>query len=703
MTHQTPPVQAVIEARKLSMDYRIGKTWLNAIRDVTLRIDPLQIHGLVGESGSGKSTLGLAMMRYLAANARISSGELLFDERDLVSMDERDLSRIWGGMISMVPQNPLDSLNPSLTINEQMTEATRLHLGLGKSEATQHAIEALASVRIADPEQVIGRYPHQLSGGMQQRVMIALALSTRPRLLILDEPTTALDVTTEAVILDLIRQLIKEEKAAALYVSHDLGTIAQLCDYVTVLYAGEVMESAPVRSLFKQALHPYTIGLLASLPSSAKGSDTRLSTITGVAPSLSERPHACVFADRCPVAVKHCFTEKPPLETLPDGRMVRCWRWQEIEAGTITPRNKPQGLAESAPPKAEYVLDVKNLSKSFSEASFFDRILGRKAKVVKAVEDVSLRIKGRSTLGLVGESGSGKTTLARAIVALNAADSGEMELMGLQLSMSLGKRRKEALRNLRMVFQNPNDALNPYRTVGQAIGRTYSMLSEGSPTRQEITDRINELLEAVGLSPEYASRYPGQLSGGEKQRVAIARAFAASPALIIADEPTSALDVSVQAVILNLLKDLRAREGASYMIISHDLEVISYLADWILVMYLGEIVEQGATDQVYHPPMHPYTEALLSASPPPDPDLRASDIRLDGEVPSPRNKPSGCPFHTRCPRFIGDICVTDKPPVRLDEGGHEIRCHHSLNDLVALQSIPIEGSANGHNNKSEGA
>ena len=681
--------EPVIQANKLSIEYRIGREWLNVIRDVTLQIDPVQIHGLVGESGSGKSTLGLAMMRFLARNARITEGEILFDEQDLVQLDEQDLSKIWGRLISLVPQNPLDSLNPSLTIGNQMTELTELHLGLSGQDAEERAKKALHNVKIADPTRILERYPHQLSGGMQQRVMIALALSTRPRLLVLDEPTTALDVTTQAVILDLVRELIKTEEAAALYVSHDLGTVAQLCDYVTVLYAGEIMESAPVNDLFAKPLHPYTSGLLASLPSAATGQESRLSTIEGVAPSLSERPDACVFANRCPVAVDHCFSEKPPLEKTPDGRMVRCWRWQEIESGDVIPKNKPRGLFEAAPPKSEYVLKANQVDKRFGEYGLLDRLTGKKPQFVHAVDAVSLQINGRSTLGLVGESGSGKTTLARAIVALDGADSGQLELMGADVSLELGERSTEVLRNLRMIFQNPNDALNPYQTVGQAVGRTYRALSDEGLSRKEIKQRVIDLLEAVGLTKEYYSRYPGQLSGGEKQRVAVATAFAANPALIIADEPTSSLDVSVQATILNLLKDLRAREGASYLVISHDLEVISYLADWIVVMYLGEIVEQGNNEQVRNAPMHPYTEALLSAAPVPDPTHKNAEIRLEGDVPSPRNKPTGCPFHTRCPRYIGDICVQEEPPVRVGKDGHQIRCHHEMETLIELQSIPV--------------
>ena len=677
--------EPVIHAEGLSIEYRMGRQWLSAVRDVDLRINPFQIHGLVGESGSGKSTVAMAMIHYLARNAQISDGRILFGEQDLRTVDEKAIEDIWGNQISLVPQNTMDSLNPSLRISQQMTEITTRHLGLGKTEARARAAEALAHVQIADPERVLERYPHQLSGGMVQRVMIAMALSTRPRLVVLDEPTTALDVTTQAVILDLLRDLIKEEQAAALYVSHDLGTVAQLCDYVTVLYAGEVMESAPVDELFARPRHPYTAGLLACLPSSAGGSESRLTNIEGVAPALGARSSACVFADRCPLATARCRNEKPPLEETADGRAVRCWRWGEIASGERTPFQQTQKSEAAAEPSRSLVLSATEVSKRFGETRMLDRLTGRRTEGVRALRHVSVAVKTRSTFGLVGESGSGKTTLARSILALIEADNGALELQDHPISLVLKKRDRETLRNLRTVFQNPDDSLNPYRTVGQTIGRTIRKLSAEPVSRAALRAQVEELLASVGLTADYYDRRPAFLSGGEKQRVAIARAFAPNPALVIADEPTSSLDVSVQAVILNLLKDLRAAEGASYIVISHDLEVVSYLADHIAVMYLGEIVEQGAGEEVLHFPSHPYTEALLSAAPTPDPAVRHHPIALRGEVPSPRHRPSGCPFHTRCPRKIGAICETDVPPVRTDDKGHEIRCHYPLADLEKMQ------------------
>jgi peptide/nickel transport system ATP-binding protein len=690
MTGQ-PGETTIIEADGVSIDYRLKKRWLNVIHDVSLTIAPLEIHGLVGESGSGKSTLALALMNYLAANARISAGTITFDGENLLAQSTRHMRSIWGSRINLVPQDPLGSLNPSYTIGEQIAEITRRHERLSRREAAKRAVEMLRRVKIADPEIIVKRYPHQLSGGMRQRVMIAMALSTQPRLLVLDEPTTALDVTTQAVILDLFRELIRDNQAAALFVSHDLGTVAQLCDRVTVLYGGEVMESALVFDLYKKPLHPYTAGLLASLPRTTTGEqETRLSTIEGIAPSLGDRPRGCVFAPRCPVAEDKCHAEKPPLDAAHYGRLVRCWRWPEIAAGELNLEKKPERPVASSPPKRALVLKATGISKHFGTQAPFDRLMGRTFRPVRAVDDVTITVNGRSTLGLVGESGSGKTTLARCIVALDPADEGEIELCEMNVSHKLRERTKEALREICMVFQDPNDALNPYRSVGQALGRTLYVFSQGTMNQAEINTRVVELLESVRLTPEYAHRYPTELSGGEKQRIAIARAFAANPALVVADEPTSSLDVSVQAVILNLLKDLRARNEASYLLISHDLDVVSYLADWIAVMYLGEIVEEGTTDDVYNPPSHPYTEALISAVPVPDPAVRGREIRLEGDVPSARNIPSGCRFHTRCPRKIGEICEQEEPPWRDAGNGHAIRCHIPVDELVELQSVPAE-------------
>ncbi len=682
------PDQNIIEAQHLCIDYRLGNRWINVIRDVSLQIKALEIHGLVGESGSGKSTLALALMRYMAKNARVTAGDILLDGESLLTKSSSDMRHIWGKDISLVPQDPLAALNPSYTVGNQIAEIGILHGKLTQRQAWTNAVEMLEKVRIADPEQVAKKYPHQLSGGMQQRVTIAMALSTRPRLLVLDEPTTALDVTTEATILDLFRDLIRENQAAALYVSHNLGVIAQMCDRVTVLYGGEVMASASVSQTFSQPIHPYTIGLLASIPRATTGVETRLPTMDGIAPTLAERPNGCVFAPRCPIAIAKCHTDKPALETTQDGRTVKCHRWQEIMGGDVTVLNQaiqPTTSVQS-PIENHYVIQASHLYKRYGMASLFERLLGQPGKIVHASDDVSIQVRKGATLGLVGESGSGKTTLARCIVGLETADKGDITLLDVPISRYLSDRPQTIKRDLQMVFQNPNDTLNPYQTIGRALERTIRLLHIGSLSREHVQKRITELLKAVRLPADYANRYPTELSGGEKQRVAIARAFAANPALVVADEPTSALDVSVQAVILNLLKDLRVQKDSSYLFISHDLRAVAYLADWLIVMYLGQIVEEGTTAHVFNTPSHPYTEALISSIPEPDPTVQQGRIRLDGDIPSAANLPTGCRFHTRCPRKLGTICEQQEPPWRDAGDGHHIRCHIPIDDLRQLQS-----------------
>jgi peptide/nickel transport system ATP-binding protein len=674
----------IIQADSLSIEYSLQNKWVNVIYDVSLAIRPLEIHGLVGESGSGKSTLALAMMGYMAENARISGGALTFNGADLYQLPQKKLRDIWGHDIHLVPQDTLSALNPSYRIGEQIAEITRRHDKLSRRSAWEHAVAQLERVKIPDAEEVAQKYPHQLSGGMRQRVAIAMALSTQPQFLVLDEPTTSLDVTTQAVILDEFRALILENKSAALYVSHDLGTVAQFCDMVTVLYGGEVMESAPVADLYAHPIHPYTVGLLMSLPRQLEGSDTRISTIDGIAPSLTERPKGCVFASRCPLAIEKCHAEKPPLETMQDDHQIRCWRWHEIANGDIEAKKKPVAYNTYAPPRQGHVLKARGMKKYFGKRTLWDAITRKPFRPTRALDDVDISIQERSTFGIVGESGSGKSTLARVIMGLETPDAGEIELCEMPISTSLKNRPKEALRRLRMVFQNPDDSLNPYKTVGQAINRNLLLLGE-LKTRPERLERIHQLLQAVRLTPEYATRFPSQLSGGEKQRVAIARAFAAEPSLIVADEPTSSLDVSVQAVVLNLLKDLRAERGVSYLLISHNLDVVAYLADWIAVMYLGQIVEEGNVEAVYKAPSHPYTEALVSANPSTTPNAQKSAIRLEGDVPSAREIPTGCRFHTRCPRKIGAICEQVEPPWQDAGDGHFIRCHISVDDLTRLQ------------------
>ncbi len=681
MDHNTP----ILAVDDLTISYRVGRRWLRAVHDIHLRVQAGEIVGLVGESGSGKSTVATGVMRFLPPNGRIEPGSriaLLGDE--LAGRSRREMQRVWGARMAFVPQNPATALNPSLKVGEQIAEIVRHHQGLDRRAARAQAVAALRRVNLADAARLANRYPHELSGGMQQRVAIAMALSTSPQLLVLDEPTTSLDVTTEAVILDLIRTLIAEEGAGAIYVTHNLGVVAQLCNRVTVLYAGEIMEEAPVRALFERPLHPYTIGLIQSMPRLGQTKDrATLPTIPGLPPPLAEMPAGCVFEPRCPLAIPICRT-KPPLDA-PDGeRRVRCHRWGEIARGEVTLQTSVEDGVEAPAGSRPGLLRVDGLTKHFPVRRSLKQILrGTRPRPVRAVDGVNLSIQRGKTLGLVGESGSGKTTLARVIIGLEERTAGTITLLGADVSGTVRDRARETLAQLQMVFQNPQDSLNPYLTVGQALSRPLIRLAGMS--REQAAAEARRLLEAVNLSADYAHRYPGELSGGEKQRVAIARAFASNPALILCDEPVSSLDVSVQAAVLNLLARLQAERDTSYLFISHDLAVVGYLADYLAVMYLGELFEVGYAAELFHPPYHPYTEALISAIPQPDPDRPTTRVRLTDDIPSPRNIPTGCRFHTRCPRKIGAICETEAPPWRDGGDEHYIKCHIPLDELAALQ------------------
>lgn len=668
----------------LTVAYRQGNDWLDAVRNASLRIEPGETVGLVGESGSGKTTLALAAMRYLPANGAVRNGAIHLAGRNLLALSPAEMQQVWREQIKLVPQNPLVSLNPAMRIGQQLAEALPAAANGRKADAA--VLDALAAVQIADPTRAARSYPHQLSGGMQQRVMIAMALLGEPLLLVLDEPTTNLDVTTEAVMLDLVRDLIRQRRTAVLYVSHNLGVVAGLCDRVAVLYAGELVEDAPVAQLYRQPLHPYTVGLLDSVPRlGVNRRQAALLPIPGAVPQLQERPAGCVFAPRCPVAVDLCQQRPEPSLAATD-HSVRCHRWAEIQSGALDVRGQTFEVAENLEGPdggGATVLAVRELTKRFDQPrSLSDLLAGRPARQVRAVDGVSMQIGRGRTLGLVGESGSGKTTLARCIVGLTERSSGDVILLDLPLTPALSQRDPATLRRLQMVFQNPDEALNPYRTVGQTLTRTLSRLA-GLP-KAAAQQRAGELLALVKLDPSYLERQPGQLSGGEKQRVAIARAFASQPDLLLLDESVSALDVSVQAAILNLLSELQEEAQAAYLFISHDLAVVSYLADDVAVMYLGQVVEAGLTERIFQPPHHPYTEALLSAIPVLDPDARRERIHLQGDThgASAAAMPSGCRFHTRCPRFLGDLCAQQEPPWQDGGDGHWIRCHLTVEELV---------------------
>ncbi len=697
----------LLNVDKLTISYRIKRDWIPAVRDFRLRLGPGQIVGLVGESGSGKSTVALALMRYLSGNGRVESGGLLeFAGEDLLAKSNADMRRLWSKRIKFVPQNAGAALNPAIKIGRQVTEVLKAADGIEGKAATDAMIDMFHQVNLVDPERVAERYPHELSGGMQQRVTIAMALISNPDLLIMDEPTTGLDVTTEAVILDLVRDLIADRHTGVIYITHNLGVVAQLCERVLVLYAGEIMEEAEVHDLFQQPHHPYTRGLINSVPKPGQSKyQARLQSISGNPPALTQQASACVFADRCPLVIDRCRTEKPPLERLPDARLARCHRWEEVDAVAQPPsKSPPIAMGGDLPTSASDItplpslwgkgpgdggatilMRVSDLTKHFPVVATLRETLRRvKPTPIRAVDGVDLQLRAGQTLGLVGESGSGKTTLARLIIGLEQRSGGKLELLGLDVRNSVRERSPDVLSHLQMVFQNPQNSLNPYLSARQAIRRPLIKL-RGLPPDAADAEAL-ALLDRVNLRAEYAERYPDELSGGEKQRVAIARAFASDPALIICDEPVSALDVSVQSAVLNLLAQLQEAHGSAYLFISHDLSVVGYLADTLAVMYLGQICEVGEARELFQPPYHPYTEALVSAIPVADPGHKTERILLSDNLPSAQNLPSGCRFHTRCPRKIGVVCEQEEPPWREGVASHRIRCHIPLDELATLQS-----------------
>lgn len=649
----------ILELDGLGISYRRRGRWHAAVRGVSLAIGAGEAVGLVGESGCGKSTVAMAALGYLPGNARIDRGTVRVAGEALARLAPDALRRLRGGTVAAVYQSPGAALNPSLTVGEQVAEVFRLHRGLDHPAARRAAEGMLARVRIPDPRRLLDAYPYQLSGGMQQRVVIAMALAGEPELLILDEPTTALDATVQAEILELFAALRADSEVALLFISHDLGVVESVCDRVGVMYAGELVERGPAQALFRRPAHPYTASLIDCIPDfRQRWEDARLAAIPGLPPGLGEHPPGCAFAGRCPIARPACREAPVPLAAVDSNRVSRCLFPQE----TAAPGGNRRPATVSARPPGGEVLAVDRVSVDY----------GR----VRILDDVSLQVRAGETVALVGESGSGKTTLARAITGLTAPGAGEVRLEGRALAARSGRRDQRVRQRLQMVFQSPDGTLNPSHRVGASLRRALRVL--GGAGRAEAARRLQELLRAVALEPDTARRRPGQLSGGQRQRVAIARAFTGTPALVILDEPTSALDVSVQAAILDLLIDLQQRDGVAYLFISHDLAVVRYLADRVAVLYLGQVVEEGAVAEVFRGRRHPYTEALVGAVP--GAGGAAVSARLGGDTPGPAARPGGCPFHTRCP-YAMPVCRAERPPVREPEPGHWIRCHLGVGEL----------------------
>jgi peptide/nickel transport system ATP-binding protein len=673
MNQATTDRHPALAIEDLSVAYVVRGIPRAVLRDVSFSIGPGESYGLVGESGCGKSTTAYAALRYLPGNGRITGGRALIDGTDVTHLSKGDLQRLRATRVSMVYQDPGAALNPSIKIGPQVEEAFNV---LGRSDCRRSALDALDHVRISDPRSVMGRYPHQLSGGMQQRVVIAMALACDPQLLVLDEPTTGLDATVEAEVLDLIQSLRTEMGAALLLIGHNLGVIRKMCDRVGVMYAGKLVEEGPADMIFREPKHPYTVGLLRCVPRLGfRKEQHRLETIPGFLPQIGEELPACVFVDRCPIATDVCRTEPPPAVPVGNGRFSLCHHTDRIDA-------IPAASAEASAPRAgettEPVLSLAGVSKTFKQAG----------QDVYALTGIDLELRAGETLGLVGESGSGKTTLAKTILGIHAPDAGSaMTLNGESLPATVRDRGRDEKRAIQIVFQNPDSALNRSHTVRGILLRSLKKLA--GVTGGAADEKLEALGQHVRLSSRHLDMRPRQLSGGLKQRVAIARAFAGSPRIVVCDEPTSALDVSVQAAILNLLADLQRDEGSSYVFISHDLNVVRYLSDRIAVLYLGRLMEVGPAATVFDPPHHPYTEALLSAVPRVDGEP-TDRIRLEGEIPSAAAPPAGCVFHTRCPRRIPGVCDVDEPELKEVEPGHLMRCHIPIEELRRVQAKVVE-------------
>ncbi len=682
----------LLEVKDLKVNYETPEATVRAINGVSLGVERGNIYGIVGESGCGKSTLAFAIIQYLDENGYIDGGKVFYRGEDLADKSRSELQSIWGNEIAMVYQDPTASLNPSMRVGEQIAEVSRVHEGLTWKEANEKAVNMLDEVHIQDPESTADRYSHQLSGGMKQRVSIAMSLMANPDLLILDEPTTNLDVTTEAKILDMVEELKDRFNAAMLYITHDLGVVARSSDVVEVMYAGEIIERSSVKELFSRPLHPYTEGLLKCIPHPEDDeSSGRLNPIGGAVPDLTDLPEGCSFANRCPYRKKKCTEVDPGLEVRGELHEASCHFAPLSEAEVTRPEmleTLPEEEGELYPwerseGKEGKTLEINEVKKYFSQSTGWELSL-RGSQEVKAVDGVSLDLEGGQTLGVVGESGCGKTTLARSVIGLEEITSGEIKFKSTDISTPVESRDRSVLKRIQIIFQDPRSTLNPKKKIGAAVRRPLEL--HGDFTSEELGEVVDSLLEAVGLDVQFKTRYPNQLSGGQKQRVAVARAFASNPSLVLSDEPTSSLDVSIQATILNLLINLQAETDVSYMFISHDLSVVRYISDYIAVMYLGNVVEVGTTEEIFSPPYHPYTEALLSAIPVPDPEVDQKQLRLKGSVPSAINPPSGCVFHTRCPRKVGKVCEEESPPL-VGSGDHEIYCHIPLEELQEVKAV----------------
>jgi oligopeptide/dipeptide ABC transporter ATP-binding protein len=670
---------SLLAVSDLRTEISTGHTVVRPVDGVSLDVAPGEVVGLVGESGSGKSMTGMSVMGLLPKGGRIVSGSITLDGRELTGLEEREMRKIRGAEVAMVFQDPMSSLNPTMTIGRQIAEAVMLHRKVGRRAATERAVEVLRLVGMPRPATRLGDYPHQLSGGMRQRVMIAMALACEPRVLIADEPTTALDVTIQAQILDLLGSLRDRLNMGVLLVTHDMGVIAERVDRVLVMYAGRIVESGPTASLFAEPRHPYTEALLASIPKLDQDKNEELQSIPGRPPEPAHPPRGCRFASRCRYSTDTCRENDPVLEPVGAVHTYACFFPRSASNRELIEARRGSRTERSAAPSEAPLLELKDVYKEFPLSG---GLLRPKAGPVQAVSGVTFEVRTGETFALVGESGCGKTTLGRMIVSLERPTSGSISFDGTAMDSMSGGRLRRRRRDVQLIFQDSAAALDPRMTVGACLAEPLQIQGIGDRGARMI--RVHELLDQVGLPRSAVDRRPHEFSGGQRQRVGIARALALQPRLVVADEPVSALDVSIQSQVLNLMKSLQDDLGLTYVVISHDLSVVRYLADRVGVMYLGKLVEVGRADQVYASPAHPYTDLLLKAIPEPDPSDRRERTQdaPAGELPSAIDPPSGCRFRTRCP-LAQDICATTEPPLRLMATGQQAACHFPLQTAAA--------------------
>ncbi len=682
--------EPILVCKDLCISYYTRAGEIPAVIAFSLTVTPGETIGIVGASGCGKSTVAKAIMQYMGANGGITGGSITFKGRDLTTLSEDELRKIRGSDISMIYQEPFASLNPSLKISTQLMEVPLAHENISKEEARARSVKMLADVKLPEPERIMDSYPHQLSGGQQQRVVIAMGLLSKPALLLLDEPTTALDVTVEAGIVNLIADISKKFGTSQIYISHNLGLILETCDRVFVMYSGEVVEEGTINSLFTWPLHPYTHGLFSCIPLPTTDKHAApLKPIRGQLPLPFERPQGCYFGPRCDYFKedlcdqKHFKMEAGESKS-PDHR-VRCLRFKEIDHS----KDPPGEIIKKASEIGERVLNVDGMKKYYEvkDTSLMALIKGKSVSYVKANEELNFTAHESETVAIVGESGCGKSTFAKVLMGLEKGTEGEIRHKGKDISNTVVRNRPtKEIRSLQMVFQNPFDTLNPSHTIGGQISRVLKQFGVETD-KKKIFARVMHLLDTVKLPRDFYFRKPRQLSGGQKQRIGIARAFAGNPSIVIADEPVSALDVSVAAAVTELLMDIQRKHKTTLLFISHDLSVVRYLSDRIVVMYLGHILERGTTEEIFDPPYHPYTEALLSAVPIADPEVTKRTIVLEGNLPSAMSPPKGCPFCTRCHRRIGDICDNDPPAEMVVKDKHVIKCHIPIEELSKIEPV----------------